>query len=62
MAKSQAARAVKGSAITTHATPEEKMKAALKQASTHARKQLDLQRMKLPTQSWTGSRVRNPAV
>ncbi len=38
------------------------MKAALKQASTHARKQLDLQRMKLPTQNWTGSRVRNPAV
>ena len=40
---------------------DEKISTALKQASSHAKKQLALRSLKLPTQSWTGSAIRNPA-
>jgi hypothetical protein len=44
------------------ATAEGKITQALAQASAQAKKQLASQGLKLPTQSWTGSPVRNPAV
>ncbi|RKR65954.1 hypothetical protein C8C94_0394 [Acidovorax sp. 94] len=34
---------------------------ALKQASKQAKKQLTANGLKLPTQSWTGTAVKNPA-
>jgi signal recognition particle GTPase len=39
-----------------------KITQALKLASANAKKQLAAHRLKLPTQSWTDSVVRNPAV
>ena len=39
-----------------------KIALALTQASSQAKKQLAYQGLKLPTQNWTGSPVRNPAV
>ncbi len=44
------------------ATVEGKITQALAQASAHAKKQLATQGLKLLTQSWTGSAVRNPVV
>jgi hypothetical protein len=35
---------------------------ALTQAAAQAKKQLASQGLKLPTQTWTGSSIRNPAV
>jgi hypothetical protein len=61
MAKSQKIGVVKVAATSARTTTDEKISAALKQASIHAKKQLDLQGLKLPTQSWTGSPIRNPA-
>ena len=61
MAKSQKIGVVKVTATGTRATADEKITTALKQASSHAKKQLALQGLKLPTQTWTGSAIRNPA-
>ena len=61
MAKSQKIGVVKAASASTRAPADEKIAAALKQASSHAKKQLALQGLKLPTQSWTGSTIRNPA-
>ena len=62
MAKSQAARTVKSRTSALRPSADDKVAAALKQASSQARKQLTLQGLKLPTQSWAPSPVRNPAV
>lgn len=62
MAKPQTTRAVKTKAVRARTSADEKVAAALKQASRHARKQLSLQGLKLPTQSWVRAAVRNPAV
>ena len=62
MAKPQATRAVNAPAARTRASTDEKVATALKQASRHARKQLSLQGLKLPTQTWARAAVRNPAV
>ena len=63
MAKSQTTRPVKNIAVAApRLTPAEKVAAALKLASSQAKKQLALQGLKLPTQSWANSRVRNPVV
>lgn len=62
MAKSQTTRPAKNIAAATRLTPAEKVAAALKHASSQAKKQLTLQGLKLPTQSWANSRVRNPIV
>ena len=61
MAKSQTTRPAKTTAAD-HLTPAEKVTVALKHASSQAKKQLTLQGLKLPTQSWANSRVRNPVV
>lgn len=62
MAQSQATRSMKTAAPTHPVTSQEKMTRALTQASVQAKKQLLAEGLKLPTQSWTGSAVRNPAV
>ena len=62
MAQSKTTRTVTGVAATHRRTPQGKMVQALSQASSQAKKQLTAQGMKLPTQSWTSSAIRNPAV
>ncbi len=62
MAQSKTPRTVKSRADRQPATAHGKVALALKQASTQAHKQLEAQGLKLPTQSWTGAAVRNPAV
>ena len=61
MAVSQTIRPIKSTAAKARVVPVEKVSVALKHASSQAQKQLDLQGLKLPTQSWAGSPVRNPA-
>lgn len=62
MAQSKTARPVKSAATTRPTTTQDKIALALKQAASQAHKQLVAQGLKLPTQTWTGSAVRNPAV
>ena len=62
MAQSKTNRTVTAVAATHRGTAQDKMAQALAQASNQAKKQLTSQGMKLPTQSWTGSAIRNPAV
>jgi hypothetical protein len=60
MAQSKTARPVKGAAATRPATTQERIAQALKLASSQAKMQLAAQGLKLPTQNWAGSAVRNP--
>jgi hypothetical protein len=60
MAQSKTTRSVKRAAATRPATTQDKIDRALKHASSQAKKQLAAQGLKLPTQNWTGSAVRNP--
>ena len=62
MAQSKTTRTVTGVAATHLGTAQDKIAQALTQASSQAKKQLAAQGMKLPTQSWTGSAIRNPAI
>ena len=62
MAQSQATRSMKNAVPVRPASSREKVAHALTQASAQAKKQLQAEGLKLPTQSWTGSAVRNPAV
>ena len=62
MAQSKTARAMNKAALSGPATAEDKIAKALTQASARAKKHLATEGLKLPTQSWTGSAVRNPAV
>ena len=62
MAESSTTRAVER--ITTSkpsASVQDRVENALKQASKQAKKQLIANGLKLPTQSWTRSAVKNPA-
>ena len=62
MAQSKTTRPVKSIAATRPATTQDKIAHALKLASSQAKKQLAVQGLKLPTQNWAGSAVRNPVV
>jgi hypothetical protein len=62
MVHSKRSRRAKSTASTRPTTAQDKIAKALKQASNQAHKQLAAQGLKLPTQTWTGSAVRNPAV
>lgn len=62
MAQSKKTRPVKSATATRPATTEDKIAQALKLASSQAKKQLAAQGLKLPTQNWAGSAVRNPVV
>lgn len=46
---------------TRRVAAQGKIAQALSDASKHAKRHLTTQGLKLPTQSWTGSAVRNPA-
>jgi hypothetical protein len=60
MAQSKKTRPVKSAVATRPATTQDKIAQALKLASSQAKKQLAIQGLKLPTQNWAGSAVRNP--
>ncbi|NMM11973.1 MAG: hypothetical protein HHJ17_00320 [Rhodoferax sp.] len=60
MAESKTTRPMKRAAATRPATTQDKITQALKLASSQAKKQLAAQGLKLPTQNWAGSAVRNP--
>ncbi len=62
MAQSKTNHLVKSSAATRPATKQDKVAQALKLAASQAKKQLAAQGLKLPTQNWAGSAVRNPIV
>jgi len=61
MAESSTTRTVKRTAPKPAATLPVRVESALKQASKQAKKQLSANGLKLPTQSWTGKAVKNPA-
>lgn len=61
MAESSTTRAVKRTAPKPAASLQVRVEGALKQASKQAKKQLTSQGLKLPTQSWAGTAVKNPA-
>ena len=62
MAQSKTAHTVKSVASARPVSAQDKISQALKQASSQAKKQLASQGLKLPTQSWSGSAIRNPVV
>lgn len=59
MAECSRTRAVKQ---TNPKFVQDRLVQALKDASSHANMQLTAQRLKLPTQDWDGSAVKNPIV
>ena len=62
MAEASTTRAVKHAAPSKPAASmQDRVEDALKQASKQAKKQLVANGLKLPTQSWTGTAVKNPA-
>ena len=62
MAESSTTRAVERTAPSKQVvTVQDRVENALKQASKQAKKQLIANGLKLPTQSWTRSAVKNPA-
>ena len=61
MAPSKTARPVNSVASPQTVTAQDKIAGALKQASSQAKKQLASNGLKLPTQSWTGTAIRNSA-
>jgi hypothetical protein len=62
MAKSKTTRLTKSDLPTRPLTTHDKVAQALIEASLQAKKQLVAQGLKLPTQNWSGSSVRHPAV
>ena len=52
---------MKSDLLTHQSTKQDKVTQALSKASKQAKKQLTAQGLKLPTQNWIGSAVRNPA-
>ena len=61
MAQSKKTQLMKSDLPTHQSTKQDKVAQALSNASKQAKKQLTAQGLKLPTQNWTGSAVRNPA-
>jgi len=62
MAESSTTRAVERTAPNKPAASvQDRVESALKQASKQAKKQLIANGLKLPTQSWAGTAVKNPA-
>jgi hypothetical protein len=62
MAQSKTTRSVGSATGLPRKSEQDKVAVALRQAASHARKQLAAEGYKLPTQNWTGGPVRNPAV
>ena len=62
MARSKTPGPMKSSTPMGKASAQVKIAQALMQAASQAKKQLASQGLKLPTQNWAGSTIRNPAV
>ena len=62
MAQSKATRPVNTAVAGTRSKEQDKIVQAMERASRDARKKLAAEGLKLPTQDWKGSAVRNPAV
>jgi hypothetical protein len=62
MAQSKTTRTVAPATATQTGNAQSRITSALTQAATQAKKQLASQGLKLPTQTWTSSSIRNPAV
>jgi hypothetical protein len=62
MAQPETTRRVNAKPASSRLTSEQKIALALRQASSHAKKQLAAEGYKLPTQNWTGGAVRNAVV
>ncbi len=60
MAQSKTAHPVKIAETARPAATQDKIAQAMKAAASQAKKQLAAQGLKLPTQNWAGSAVRNP--
>lgn len=60
MAQSKATHPVKTADKNHRSTAQDKIAGAMKLAASQAKKQLAAQGLKLPTQNWAGSAVRNP--
>lgn len=61
MAQSKTARPVKTAEAHHPATAQDKIALAMKAAADQAKKQLAAQGLKLPTQNWASTTIRNPA-
>jgi len=61
MAQSKKTQLMKSDLPTHPSTKQDKVAQALSNASKQAKKQLSAEGLKLPTQNWIGSAVRNPA-
>lgn len=61
MAHTKKTQLMKSDLPTHQSTKQDKVAQALSNASKQAKKQLTAQGLKLPTQNWIGSAVRNPA-
>lgn len=60
MAQSKTTHAVKNVGMHRPSATQDKIAQAMKLAASQAKKQLAAQGLKLPTQNWAGSTVRNP--
>jgi hypothetical protein len=60
MAESKTNRSVKHATSKSVTAAQDKITQALKLASVNAKQQLSAHGLKLPTQSWSSSAVRNP--
>ena len=61
MAQSKKTQRMKSDLPTHQSSKQDKVAQALSNAAKQAKKQLTAQGLKLPTQNWIGSAVRNPA-
>lgn len=62
MASASVHRVLKTTQPTPTMSEQDRIDRALKQAAAHARKQLAVQGLKLPTQSWKTGKISNPVV
>ena len=62
MAQSKKNQSLKSPLLASQSTAQDRVARALIEASLQAKKQLVAQGLKLPTQNWTSSAVRHPAV
>ena len=62
MASASVHRVLKTTQPTQAMSEQDRIDRALKQAAAHARKQLAVQGLKLPTQSWKTGKISNPVV
>ena len=62
MVESPTPRTLKPSTVKGTPSAQARVEIALQQASKQAKKHLAANGLKLPTQSWTGASIKNPAI